>query len=246
MKKLNLKLMSLLCAAVVMTQCVNEPKPKKDVMTEDEVAQLSTKPLPSDVQSDNTSIVNVDSVLAQSKKSKKKEPPKPVAEPDDEEEEEETDDAPKSKPNAAPKPLPKPIKTTKPSASTADKPLTKSDNFSDDNLIKRPGRDNVLKISEVRPSFPGGESALNNFMSRNLRYPARAREDGVQGTVFVRFVVEKDGTVDDVSVAKGVHPLLNAEAKRVVAAMPKWTAGRQSGGNVAVQYTLPVRFELVE
>lgn len=140
--------------------------------------------------------------------------------------------------------MPKPIKTTKPTA--PDKPLTKADDFSDDNLIKRPGRDNVLKFSEVRPSFPGGESALNSFMERNLKYPTRAREDGVQGTVFVRFVVEKDGTVDDVTVAKGVHPLLNTEAKRVVSAMPKWTSGKQKGSSVAVQYTLPVRFELIE
>jgi TonB family protein len=126
------------------------------------------------------------------------------------------------------------------------KPLSKADNFPDDKIIKREGRDDVLKMAEAAPAYNGGDAAMRKFLQNNIKYPLKAKDDGVQGTVFVRFVVEKNGVVDDVAVAKGVHPLLDAEAKRVVSVMPKWSAGKQNGKPVAVQYTLPVRFQLVE
>jgi TonB family protein len=115
-----------------------------------------------------------------------------------------------------------------------------------DKVKKRNGRDDVFVRSEVAPAYAGGEAAMIKYLQKNLRYPVIAKENGVKGTVFVQFVVEKDGKVDDVTIVKGVDKLLDAEAKRVVAAMPKWTAGQQNGKAVAVQYVLPVRFDLVE
>jgi TonB family protein len=126
------------------------------------------------------------------------------------------------------------------------KPTTKADNFPDEQVVKRNGRDDVLKIAEAAPVYNGGDKAMRKFLQSNIKYPSKAKDDGVQGTVFVRFVVEKNGVVDDVVVSKGVHPLLDAEAKRVVSVMPKWTPGKQKGKPVAVQYTLPVRFQIVD
>jgi periplasmic protein TonB len=114
------------------------------------------------------------------------------------------------------------------------------------NVLKRPGKDNVLTISEVKPAYPGGDKAMGAFLSKNIKYPSQAKEDGIKGTVYIKFVVEKDGSVADVVVSKGVHPLLDAEALRVVKAMPKWAAGKQSGQAVATQFTLPVKFQLAD
>jgi periplasmic protein TonB len=115
-----------------------------------------------------------------------------------------------------------------------------------ENVKKRDGRDDVFVRSEVAPLYLGGEAAMMKYLQKNLKYPTISKENGVKGTVFVQFVVEKDGKVDDVTVLKGVDNLLNAEAKRVVAAMPKWAAGQQNGRAVAVQYVLPVKFDLIE
>ena len=125
----------------------------------------------------------------------------------------------------------------------------KPEEINDDNnpnVLKRPGRDNVLTISDVKPSFPGGDGAMSTYLNKNIKYPTMAKEDGIKGTVYVKFVVEKDGTVDDVAISKGVHPLLDAEAARVVKAMPKWAAGKMAGQAVATQFTLPVKFQLVD
>jgi periplasmic protein TonB len=116
----------------------------------------------------------------------------------------------------------------------------------DGNVKKRNGKDDVLVRAEVAPLYPGGDAAMMKYLQKNLKYPTVAKENGVKGTVFVQFVVEKNGQVSDVIVAKGVDKSLDAEAKRVVAAMPKWAAGQQAGQAVAVQYVLPVKFELVE
>jgi TonB family protein len=141
-----------------------------------------------------------------------------------------------------------PVKAPSPTKvpAKAVKPTTKADNFPDEQIIKRNGRDDVMKIAEAAPAYNGGDKAMRKFLQNNIKYPLKAKDDGVQGTVFVRFVVEKDGVVDDVVVSKGVHPLLDAEAKRVVSVMPKWTPGKQKGKPVAVQYTLPVRFQIVD
>jgi periplasmic protein TonB len=167
------------------------------------------------------------------------------------------------KPTTAPKvvatkPKPTKPKATKPAPPTYDaqtqgegKMIAAAENreVSDDNnpnVLKRPGRDNVLTISDVKPSFPGGESAMGAYLNKNIKYPTMAKEDGIKGTVFVKFVIEKDGTVDDVTISKGVHPLLDAEAVRVVKSMPKWAAGKMAGQSVATQFTLPVKFQLVD
>lgn len=98
---------------------------------------------------------------------------------------------------------------------------------------------------EVMPSFPGGEEALAKFLRNNVRYPSLAQENNVQGTVSVQFVVEKDGTIQNVKVVGAPRGAgLDEEAMRVVRKMPKWKAGRQNGRDVAVFFTLPVRFLL--
>ena len=198
------------------------------------------------------SIVNADSIVAAGKKNRTSDvadtkkakllAAKEAKEAEKAEKTSKTKELANAKTNAKPA-----VKPTKPAAIPADKAMTKTDKFPDDaNVIKRNGRDGVLRISEAKPAFPGGEEAMMKFLNKNIKYPNRAKEDGIQGTVFIRFVVEKDGVVDDVEVAKGVSPLLDSEAKRVVASMPKWAAGRQKGQPVAVQYTLPVRFELLD
>ncbi len=94
------------------------------------------------------------------------------------------------------------------------------------------------------PTFPGGDAALYKFIGDNLVYPAQAAEEGVSGRVTIRFVVERDGTVSQVTVARGKHPALDKEAKRVVSKLPKFIPGKQNGQTVRVFYTLPINFKL--
>lgn len=144
---------------------------------------------------------------------------------------------PKTKPKVTPVTPVNPSKTT-----TIIKPEPK---FDEGNIVKRPGRDDVFTISEVAPAYPGGVNAMMKYLQKNIKYPTEAKEKGIKGTVFVEFVVEKNGTVDDVLVKKGVNSLLDKEAVRVVTGMPKWTPGKQNGNLVAVRYTLPVKFDLI-
>ena len=102
----------------------------------------------------------------------------------------------------------------------------------------------VFDVVEQMPSFPGGMPALMQWLSQNIKYPVIAAENGVQGRVIVQFVVEKDGSVTDVHVAKSVDPSLDKKATRVVKAMPKWNPGKQNGSAVRVKYTVPVMFKL--
>lgn len=102
----------------------------------------------------------------------------------------------------------------------------------------------VFDVVEQMPSFPGGQAALMQWLRSNIKYPVIAAENGVQGRVIVQFVVEKDGSVTDVRVAKSVDPSLDKEAARVVKAMPKWIPGKQNGSAVRVKYTVPVTFKL--
>ena len=94
------------------------------------------------------------------------------------------------------------------------------------------------------PSFPGGPAALMKFLSENIKYPVVAQENGVQGRVVVAFVVERDGSITDVHIARGVDPSLDKEAVRVVKSMPKWTPGKQNGSAVRVKFNVPVAFRL--
>jgi len=102
----------------------------------------------------------------------------------------------------------------------------------------------VFDVVEQMPSFPGGMGALMSWLSQNMKYPPIAAENGVQGRVIVQFVVEKDGSITDVRVAKSVDPSLDKEAARVVKAMPHWIHGKQNGSAVRVKYTVPVTFKL--
>jgi TonB family protein len=97
---------------------------------------------------------------------------------------------------------------------------------------------------EDMPQFPGGEVALHKFLGSELRYPVSAQENGIQGRVYISFVISAIGNVEDAKVARGVDPLLDAEALRVINAMPQWKPGRQRGVDVAVQYTVPINFAL--
>jgi len=99
---------------------------------------------------------------------------------------------------------------------------------------------------DVMPEFPGGHAAMAAYITKNLRYPDVAREAGIEGKVFVRFVVTKTGDVADVEVSKGINSSCDAEAVRVVKAMPKWVPGKQNGQNVNVMFTLPIAFKLVD
>ncbi len=102
----------------------------------------------------------------------------------------------------------------------------------------------VFDVVEQMPSFPGGNAAMMNYLSQNIKYPVIAEENGIQGRVIVQFVVGKDGHISDVRVAKSVDPSLDKEAVRVVRSMPRWIPGKQNGQAVTVRYTLPVTFRL--
>ena len=103
---------------------------------------------------------------------------------------------------------------------------------------------NVYSVVESSPSFPGGNAAMRQWMSQNLKYPPVAQENGIQGTVTVQFVVEKNGSISNVKVIRGKDPSLDREAVRVVSSMPRWTPGKQNGNPVRVSYTVPVKFAL--
>ena len=106
------------------------------------------------------------------------------------------------------------------------------------------GPPEIFTIVEEMPMFPGGEAALVKYLSDNIRYPARARENGISGNVFVTFVIGKDGKVADAKVLRGIGGGCDEEALRVVNAMPPWRAGKQRGQPVLVQFNLPIRFTL--
>jgi protein TonB len=102
----------------------------------------------------------------------------------------------------------------------------------------------IFTVVESYPEFPGGEAALYNFLGKNLRYPDMAKETGISGKVYVTFIVEKDGSITDVKLARGIGGGCDEEALRVVNLMPKWTPGKQRGIPVRVRYIFSVRFTL--
>jgi len=99
---------------------------------------------------------------------------------------------------------------------------------------------------DQKPSFPGGTKALNTFLASNLKYPVAAVENGIQGRVIVKFIVEKDGSISNVEVDRSVYPSLDNEAMRVVKAMPKWIPGQINGKAVKVKWSFPFTFRLIE
>lgn len=102
----------------------------------------------------------------------------------------------------------------------------------------------VFQIVEDMPMFPGGELALRKWIADNVKYPVIAAENGIQGKVYVQFVVDKDGGISNARIARGVDPSLDQEALRVVNNLPKWKPGMQRGKPVRVSYTVPINFQL--
>ena len=102
----------------------------------------------------------------------------------------------------------------------------------------------IFQVVEEMPEFPGGMAECMKFLSKNIKYPTISQENGVQGRVIVQFVVNRDGSIVDPVVVRGVDPYLDKEALRVIQMMPKWKPGKQRGKAVRVKYTVPVMFRL--
>ena len=107
-----------------------------------------------------------------------------------------------------------------------------------------PVQGDVFDVVEEMPQYPGGPQALFKFLGENVHYPAEAEKAGIQGRVIATFVVEKDGSISQPTIVKSVDPLLDAEALRVISAMPNWKPGKQNGKVVRVKYTVPLSFHL--
>ncbi len=112
------------------------------------------------------------------------------------------------------------------------------------NVLEVENAEEVFAVVENMPEFPGGNVELMKYLAKNLKYPAEARQKGEQGRVMVQFVVGKDGKLGDIKIMRSISPALDAEAIRVVKAMPDWKPGTQRGQAVAVKYTIPISFSL--
>ncbi|PRY85008.1 energy transducer TonB [Mongoliibacter ruber] len=104
--------------------------------------------------------------------------------------------------------------------------------------------DEIFDVVENSPEFPGGMEAWNDYLRKNLKYPTQARRMGIEGTVYVVFVVNTDGSIQDVDILRGIGGGCDEEALRVVSNAPKWTPGKQRGRPVRVRMRLPIRFKL--
>lgn len=101
----------------------------------------------------------------------------------------------------------------------------------------------VFSIDQM-PEFPGGQAALSEFLMKNVKYPADAKEKKIEGRVLVTFMVDTDGSITDIGLLKKTYPSLDTEAKRVIKAMPKWIPGKHNGKVVKVHYSVPITFRL--
>lgn len=112
-------------------------------------------------------------------------------------------------------------------------------------ILTADAEDLTIELKKVvMPEFPGGMAACMQYLAQNVRYPKKARENGVQGRVIVQFVVDKDGSIDNIKIVRGITWDLNDEAKRVVKKMPKWKPGTIGGEPARIQFTLPIVFRL--
>ena len=111
-------------------------------------------------------------------------------------------------------------------------------------IEEAPQEDEIFMVVEDMPEPPGGIAELMKFLGKNIKYPTIAQENGIQGRVVVEFVVNRDGSIVDPKVVRGVDPSLDKEAVRVIMSMPKWKPGKQGGKTVRVKYTVPVTFRL--
>ena len=134
-------------------------------------------------------------------------------------------------------------------AQTSDNKIDKvndivKDKEDDDPDLQKNDNDKAYDVVEEMPQYPGGVGKLMEYVSMNVRYPKEAESKSIQGRVVTTFVIEKDGSIADAEVVKSVDPALDAEALRVVKAMPKWTPGKQDGKPIRVKYTMPITFAL--
>lgn len=107
-------------------------------------------------------------------------------------------------------------------------------------------QEEILQYAEEMPEYPGGTQALMEYLKTKITYPAQAKDEGIQGTVYIGFVVYKDGTLGSFKIRRGVRADLDKEAMRVIKAMPNWKPGKQNGKVVNCEMTLPVKFRLAE
>lgn len=114
----------------------------------------------------------------------------------------------------------------------------------DNPVVGDPDDGKVFTVVEEMPTFPGGDEKLFEYIQKNIKYPAIARENGISGRVYLTFVVDKEGRIKDVRLLRGIGGGCDEEAMRVVRSMPDWKPGRQNGRSVQVQYNLPVNFTL--
>jgi len=126
----------------------------------------------------------------------------------------------------------------------AQQPDTLQMSIDEEEVVVESGSEIFGCIQETIPSFRGGERMLFEFLGNNLVYPKEAKEAGVEGKVFVEFYIERDGTVCDAKVLRGIGYGCDEEALRVIGLMPKWSPGMQRGKAVRVRYTLPIVFKL--
>ena len=116
--------------------------------------------------------------------------------------------------------------------------------FAEGDIHVTDATEQVFEVVEEMPEFPGGMQAMMEYLAKNIRYPAKAHEANVQGRVITQFTVGKDGAIRDAKVVRSVSPELDAEALRVISAMPNWKPGKQGGKAVATRFTVPVVFRL--
>ena len=102
----------------------------------------------------------------------------------------------------------------------------------------------VFDVVEKMPEYPGGQAALFEYLSTNVKYPADAEKQKIEGRVLVTFIVNTDGSITDIELVRKAFPSLDAEAVRVISGMPKWIPGEQKGQKVRVKYTVPLSFHL--
>lgn len=107
-----------------------------------------------------------------------------------------------------------------------------------------PQKVKIFEDYELMPSFPGGTAKLLEYINENIRYPKEAKDSCIQGKVIVTFMIEKDGSITEAKVAKGIDSLLDAEAVRIVESMPKWSPGKFYGKAVRTKYAVPIKFQL--
>ncbi len=166
-------------------------------------------------------------------------------------------DIPITKPELPPPPPPPKIETIDEINIVDNKTHTESVEFSSETgkdvlevpiplalNVENPDDFKIVDYAERMPSFPGGDKALFEFLSNNIKYPIIPQENMIQGRVICQFVVNKDGTIVEATILRSIDPHLDKEALRVIKLMPKWSPGWQDGKTVRVKYTLPVNFKL--